>query len=362
MVAAVRRAARCASGQLSQLLVRTASCGTAPAARLSARPAAVGHRSCTSCLTRLASATPDADRSTPCFTCPSPCGCATPCCSFAQLLGKSLFSDVYATPSQWRPLTLGTLFSEGWNESWVSPVNGSGGAPRQGWINAQDGVFYRLAFTGFTARQDLAAGGNRYLGYTTVFLPVSRRFEVRVDVPFVASNPVPSGGYHSAFGDLTIYPRVLLHETQNTTIVAEMPIRTGTGSTVNGNGYTSIGPNVSFWRNVTNGWYFAAASARRFRRATIRSMFARQPTLFCHRQIHYAARRVALRRFCLLSIDRGAHAGRQPLRPELHLFQPHAWLSLPLGNNWYALGGVEVPVVHPVPYQYAPTAWLMKVF
>jgi hypothetical protein len=33
-----------------------------------------------------------------------------------------------------------------------------------------------------------------------------------------------------------------------------------------------------------------------------------------------------------------------------------------LGENWYALGGVEVPVVHPLPYQYAPTAWLMKVF
>ena len=66
--------------------------------------------------------------------------------------------------------------------------------------------------------------------------------------------PIPSSGYHSNFGNLTIYPRVLLHETQDTSVVFEMPVRTGTGSTVNGNGYTSVGPNISFWRNVTGGW------------------------------------------------------------------------------------------------------------
>ncbi len=32
-------------------------------------------------------------------------------------------------PDTWRPLPLGTLFSEGWNEAWVPSPNGSGGAP-----------------------------------------------------------------------------------------------------------------------------------------------------------------------------------------------------------------------------------------
>ena len=42
-------------------------------------------------------------------------------------------------PNTWRPLPLSTLFSEGWLEPWVPPPIGSGGAPRQGWINAVDG-------------------------------------------------------------------------------------------------------------------------------------------------------------------------------------------------------------------------------
>ena len=34
---------------------------------------------------------------------------------------ESLFGDVYAEPSTWRPLSAGTFFSEGWNEPWASP-------------------------------------------------------------------------------------------------------------------------------------------------------------------------------------------------------------------------------------------------
>jgi hypothetical protein len=45
-------------------------------------------------------------------------------------------------PNTWRPLSLATLFSEGWHEAWVPSPNGSGGAPRQGWINAADGNLY----------------------------------------------------------------------------------------------------------------------------------------------------------------------------------------------------------------------------
>jgi hypothetical protein len=40
---------------------------------------------------------------------------------------ESITGDVYAEPSRWRPLTLGTFFSDGWDQAWASPVNGSGG-------------------------------------------------------------------------------------------------------------------------------------------------------------------------------------------------------------------------------------------
>ena len=54
---------------------------------------------------------------------------------------KSLTGDVYADPQRWRPLSFSGFFTEGWDEAWVSPPAGGGGAPRQGWLNAFDGVF-----------------------------------------------------------------------------------------------------------------------------------------------------------------------------------------------------------------------------
>jgi hypothetical protein len=66
-----------------------------------------------------------------------------------QAAAESLTGDVYAEPSRWRPLSLETLFSEGWNQPWASPPTGAGGAPRQGWLDAADGVFYRLAIGTF---------------------------------------------------------------------------------------------------------------------------------------------------------------------------------------------------------------------
>src|SRR5207247_1386153 len=62
---------------------------------------------------------------------------------FGDTISESLFGDVY-DPSRWRPLSAGSFFTEGWNRPWASPPAGEGGAPRQGWLNAFDGVFYRL--------------------------------------------------------------------------------------------------------------------------------------------------------------------------------------------------------------------------
>ena len=57
---------------------------------------------------------------------------------------ESLFGDPYSHPERWQPLSLGTFFTEGWDEAWISPPKGGGGAPRQSWLNAFNGVFYRL--------------------------------------------------------------------------------------------------------------------------------------------------------------------------------------------------------------------------
>ena len=103
---------------------------------------------------------------------------------FWRAAGESLTGDVYADPSRWRPLSLGTFFSEGWNEAWVSPPAGGGGAPRQGWINAADGVFYRLAVATFGYKNGSTGNGDVYNGAATLYAPLSRRLELQFDLPF----------------------------------------------------------------------------------------------------------------------------------------------------------------------------------
>src|SRR4051794_23094463 len=132
-------------------------------------------------------------------------------------------------PNAWRPLTFSTLFSEGWNEAWVPSPNGSGGAPRQGWINAADGNLYRLSF--FTFSQGFNGGpkGDAYLGAYTIFAPLNRRLDLIINVPFVLRNNAVTGlpiidpnrpqatttQSRTGFGDLSFTPRVLLHETKD---------------------------------------------------------------------------------------------------------------------------------------------------
>ena len=96
-------------------------------------------------------------------------------------------------PNTWRPLPLSTLFSEGWNEAWVPSPNGSGGAPRQGWINAMDGNLYRLWFFTFAQGFNNAPRGNAYLGSYTLLTPLSRRLELIINIPFVVRNNAVTG-------------------------------------------------------------------------------------------------------------------------------------------------------------------------
>jgi len=63
-----------------------------------------------------------------------------------------------------------------------------GVAPRSGWINSFEGAFCRTWFLSFASANDVNHNGNQYLGVYTIYTPLNRRFELRVDVPLVASN------------------------------------------------------------------------------------------------------------------------------------------------------------------------------
>jgi len=170
-------------------------------------------------------------------------------------------------PNTWRPLPLSTLFSEGWNEAWVPSPNGSGGAPRQGWINAVDGNLYRLWFFTFAQAFNRAPKGNAYLGAFTIFTPLSRRLDLITNIPFVIRNSAVSGQpitgpnqpvvtttkSHSGFGDITFTPRVLVHETQDFSLTTELAVTTPTGNQPLA-AKTALTPNVGFWYNFAGGF------------------------------------------------------------------------------------------------------------
>ena len=170
-------------------------------------------------------------------------------------------------PNTWRPLPLSTLFSEGWNEAWVPSPNGSGGAPRQGWINAADGNLYRLWFFTFAQGFNQGPKGNAYLGAYTLFTPLSRRLDLIINVPFVVRNnaasglpiinptglTMPTSKSHTTFGDISFTPRVLLHETKDFSLTAEIAVLTPTGNQPLA-GKTALIPAVGFWNNFAGGW------------------------------------------------------------------------------------------------------------
>ena len=126
--------------------------------------------------------------------------------SLFDTITGSLCGDVYA-PGRWRPLSLGSFFSEGWLESWAAaPAAGQDDlTPRHGWLGAFNGLFYRLWLSTLSYSDSLNKPyhGNSYAGSYDVFLPLSRRFEIDLVVPFVASNGTlaPGRGYVSEFGD-----------------------------------------------------------------------------------------------------------------------------------------------------------------
>jgi hypothetical protein len=177
-------------------------------------------------------------------------------------------------PDSWRPLLCSTLFSEGWFEPWVPSPNGSGGAPRQGWINAADGYFYRLWFFTFAEGFNQGNRSNAYLGAYTLYTPLSRRLLLITNIPFVERNGVasglpiaggPSGSQtrtvtrnQTTFGDLTFTPRVMLHETQDWTFTAETAVTVPTGNQPLA-GKTALTPAVAFWNNFAGRWVIRGA-------------------------------------------------------------------------------------------------------
>jgi len=276
---------------------------------------------------------------------------------------ESLVGDVYE-PSRWRPLYLDEFFTEGWTRAWASPPAGEGGAPRQGWIGAADGVFYRLGIVTGDLVDDGINGGSQYNGNFTLYQPLNARFELRWDVPFLVSNrDEPDGDYDTGFGDLQVTPRFLLAETTNVTHSFNVALRVPTGQKEHGNGVAAVTPSYEFWSNP---W---------------RGMVLRGGVGF---QLPYTERDEGLlRRGATGNLALGYYFTPHEAAPfgdfvtyvAANAFQPADELGdkdttvtltpgfrTHLGVNWYLLGAVEIPVTQPGGFDFKTTGGLMKVF
>ena len=166
---------------------------------------------------------------------------------------------------QWRPLTLGTFFSEGWREPWAGgPAGRSGLTPRHGWLGAFEGVFYRLWLVNGTYQNNVnkPSGGHAYGSNFTTFLPFNRRFELFFNAPFVSTNGTvdPTRGYETDFGDLQVAGSFLLSETEAVTHLFTLGMTLPTGRTETGGGLTTIFPRYSFWSNPVGAWVVRGGS------------------------------------------------------------------------------------------------------
>lgn len=189
-----------------------------------------------------------------------------------DVIRESLFGP--ASQEDWKPLTLGTFFSEGWDTPYVNAPEGTNGAPKQNWIGTPAGVFGRFATLDFFYTNHLNnvpgvfltpnapfmpvhtfTTGNQYAGYTTFFLPLNSRLEILVGTVFIDSRKSsPAGGYVGNWGDTGVEARFHLIEQRNFSVVSFLGERIPTGKAVNGSGISYVTPGVEFWWNFAPRW------------------------------------------------------------------------------------------------------------
>ena len=278
-------------------------------------------------------------------------------------IAESLTGDVYGEPSRWRELSLRGLFTEGWDEAWVSPPAGGGGAPRQGWLNSFDGVFYRLGVATYGYSHNFLENGNQHSGLAQFYLPFNRRFEFRVDFPVVSNRGASGTDYETNFGDLQIVARVLLSETRDVTQSLNVAFRAPTGDTSNVNGVAAITPTYEFWTNWWKGLvlrggagFFVPYGHQSIDEVGARASFVANLAAGYYLTPHGATPFGDLVFYLSANLDQtidGPSKNTVTLTPGVRTH---------LGQNWYLLGGVEVPVTSTKAFDYQVLGALMKVF
>jgi Putative MetA-pathway of phenol degradation len=168
------------------------------------------------------------------------CGSLPQCCS-------------HCAPS-WTPILCCDL-DEDWCAPYVASPNGCSGAPRQGWLATPDGFLTKEFHLFYGLTNNNGDSTDVHTGMFQLQYPLSRRVWVGIDVPF--SGMVDRGpGLPDLidFDDLTVTGKILLHETRNLGLTAELGVRTPTGDSDMGGGIAALTPACNWWSDVGGGW------------------------------------------------------------------------------------------------------------
>ncbi len=133
--------------------------------------------------------------------------------------------------------------------------NGCSGAPRQGWLATPDGFLTKEFHLFYGLTNNNGDSTDIHTGMFQFQYPISRRIWIGIDVPF--SDMVDRGpGLPDLtnFDGITVTGKVLLHETRNLGVTAELGVRAPTGEEDMGGGITALAPACNWWSDVGGGW------------------------------------------------------------------------------------------------------------
>ena len=227
-------------------------------------------------------------------------------------------------------------------------------------------MFYRIYFFDFSYVNNFQRNGNAYLGALTLFTPISRRFQLRFDVPFIRSNKGgQSNTYHGNFGDFAVSPRFLLSESQDLSQVFECIVRTPTGNTVNGNGQTTLTPQYEFWYGgLPGGGVIRGGTGLTIptNNAGVTSTIAGAPATVpgarttCNYNLavgKYWTQHDATPGDFVTFLSINGFTTLDDRGPTYSYLSVTPGFRFHLGNNFYYVGGVEVPVTGPKNQSFA---------
>jgi hypothetical protein len=188
------------------------------------------------------------------------------------------------------------------------------------------------------------------------------------NVPFVVANNNGSGGLptinptggtartsqeQTTFGDMSFTPRVLLHETQDFSLTADMAVVTPTGTSPLA-GKTSLVPTVGFWNNVAGMWVIRGGVGINIPvqgggADTLISQFAIGQTLTGHDVPVIGDFTYYLSTVVDSPLSNGQN--RVTLTPGIRTH---------LGKDWYLLAGLPTPVTKARSADLGMIFWFMK--